>query len=102
VEEISMADDESRDDLRLPEPQTAVGANFAERWRQLEPGEQALVVMTIDAIRAGEFDTARTWSRFVDATIELLPLLSDGTLTLDDLRELALEHSRTPKRDAGP
>ena len=97
-----MADDETRDDLRLPEPEPTVEANFAERWRQLQPDEQALVVMAIDAIRAGEFDPARTWSRFVDATIELLPLLSDGTLTLDDLRELALEHSCTPKRDAAP
>jgi hypothetical protein len=97
-----MADDEAPDDLQLPARESPVGANFAERWRQLQPDEQALVVMAIDAIRAGEFDPARTWSRFVDATIELLPLLSDGTLTLDDLRELALEHSRTPKRDAGP
>ena len=102
VEDTPMADDETRDDLRLPEPEPTVEANFAERWRQLQPDVQALVVMAIDAIRAGEFDPARTWSRFVDATIELLPLLSDGTLTLDNLRELALEHSRTPKRDAGP
>ncbi len=97
-----MADDEAPDDPRLPEHEPGVGANFAERWRQLEPDEHALVVMAIDAIRAGEFDPACTWSRFVDATIELLPLLSDGTLLLDDLRELALEHSLTPKRDAGP
>ena len=44
----------------------------------------------------------RAWDRFVDAAIELLPLLSDGTISLDDLRELALEHSLTPRRPAGP
>jgi hypothetical protein len=95
-----MADDEAPDDLRLPEPEPAVGANFAERWRQLHPDEQALVVMAIDAIRAGEFDPIRVWDRFIDAASELLPLLSDGTISIDDLRELALEHSLTPRRPA--
>jgi hypothetical protein len=96
-----MPVDEASDDPRLPEPESGVGANFAERWRQLEPDEQAVVVMAIDAIRAGEFDPIRAWDRFVDAAIELLPLLSDGTISLDDLRELALDHSLTPRRPAG-
>jgi len=95
-----MTDDPTASTPRSAEPDSTIGDNFAGRWRWLGPDEQALVVMAIDAIRAGEFDPARTWSRFVDAIIELLPLLSDGTLTLDDLRELALEHSRSPKRDA--
>jgi len=81
--------------------ESAVGHHLAERWHQLDADEQALVVMAIDAIRAGDFDPARTWDRFVDASIELLPQLNDGTITLDDLHQLALEHSRTPKRDAG-
>jgi hypothetical protein len=96
-----MTEDPTASAPRPVARESAVGDHFAERWRRLDPDEQALVVMALDAIRAGEFDPIRIWDRFVDATIELLPLLSDGTITLDDLRELALEHSCSPKRDAG-
>jgi hypothetical protein len=95
-----MTEDPTANAPRPVACESAVEDHFAERWHRLDPDEQALVLMAIDAIRAGEFDPIRIWDRFVDATIELLPLLSDGTLTLDDLRALALEHSRSPKRDA--
>jgi len=96
-----MTDDPTASAPRPVARESAVGDHFAEQWHRLDADEQALVVMAIDAIRAGEFDPIRIWGRFVDAAIELLPLLSDGRITLDDLHELALEHSRTPKRDAG-
>ena len=96
-----MTDDPTTSAPRSAEAEPGVGDHFVERWRQLDADEHALVVMAIDAIHAGAFDPIRIWDRFVDAAIELLPLLHDGTITLDELRELALEHSQSPKRPAG-
>jgi hypothetical protein len=103
VEETRMSDYEhTQTEADDRDPGAPLGGQFVDRWRRLEPHEQALVAMAIQAIHAGEFEPLRSWDRFADAAIELLPLLSDGSITVDDLHDLALEHARTPMRNVDP
>ncbi len=97
-----MTDDPTPEQAPEPRREPAPGGDIAKRWRELGPDEQRLVMMAIDAIQAGEFEPVRSWDRFVEMAIELLPLLSQGSITVDDLHDRALERARTPKRDAGP
>jgi hypothetical protein len=84
------------DDHRCP-PQAQSGAShggrFTERWSRLEPNEQRLVTMAVEAMSAGAFNPAHSWERFADAAVELLPPLEDDTLTAEELHQLALEAS---------
>ena len=71
-----------------------LGAQFEERWSRLEPYEQHLATMAVEALSSGEFDSPRSWGQFVDAAIELLPALQSETLSVEELHDLALEASR--------
>ena len=76
------------------EQASALGARFEERWSRLEPDEQRLATMAVEALSSGEFDSPRSWGQFVDAAIELLPALECDALSVEELHDLALEASR--------
>lgn len=84
------------DDHHFPpeaQPGADHGGRFAERWSRLEPNEQRLITMAVEAMSAGAFNSAHSWKRFVDAAIELLPELEDDALSVEELHQLALEAS---------
>jgi hypothetical protein len=86
--------DEHFDSSTYFENGSSFGASFEARWSRLEPDEQRLALMAIDAMTAGEFNSSHSWERFVDAAIELLPALADAVVSVEELHALALEASR--------
>ena len=89
-----MTDDHYLHHSRDGESKPTNRSRLAERWNMLDPDEQALVTMAVDAMQAGEFALAHSWDRFVDASIELLPLLREELMTVEMLHELALQQAR--------
>jgi hypothetical protein len=84
------------DDYPLP-PEQHLGAAgsdpFADQWSGLEPDEQRLVTMAVEAIAAGVFDSSHSWQRFTDSAIELLPALDANVLSVAELHQRALAAS---------
>lgn len=66
---------------------------LAERWERLEPDEQTLVALALTEMNAGTFANWQSWERFADAAIDLLPALTNGTITAGQLHEIAMRHA---------
>lgn len=68
-------------------------ARLAQRWDSLEPDERALVVMALAELTSGTFADVHAWERFVDAATDLLPALTNGTISAAELHEIAMHHA---------
>ena len=82
-------------DPTTPDPDVLPGhldpaGRFADRWSRLDPGEQALVALALTDMHAGTF---ASWERFVDAALDLLPALDNGTISAAELHEVAMRHA---------
>ncbi len=79
-----------------PAHEAPADTHLAERWAVLGPSERFLVMMAVDAMHEGRFEAPGSWERFVDAALELLPMMNAGAITPDALHELALSSATTP------
>lgn len=66
---------------------------LAQRWALLEPDERVLVALALTEMHAGTFATWSAWERFADAALDLLPALRNGTISANELHEVALRHA---------
>lgn len=62
--------------------------DFTQRFAALEPDEQYLVRLAMNALTAGEFDWLLAWQRFIDAGTELVHELSIGEAAPDGISSL--------------
>jgi hypothetical protein len=89
------------EEARMPSDRFPVDANYGElatvrdrlaaRWPTLEFYERELVVLALQAMKAGAFATEAAWTLYVRVTTESVPAMQSGEVTPREVHDAAID-----------